>query len=391
MAHPELAYEEYAPHTPLVGGTYSNVGYSVLGAVLDTEIGNYEQYIWETVGRGTLLSGGSPTLALVHSWRETDIPNLAPSATAPWEGLAVEGWEGPSGGWALTIGDFARVVASIQRREILSSSDWTAVTTDHGDVYGEGHGYGMWVGSITGFPGSRVLKHGGDIGGHHAFWASFEDIGGGDPDLGVALQCNGADSGVLQSAAFDVLDHHIVGGIPLVAPRYYATRIGSSAVRGRTWRIDASQGTAHPFAVPASELTSDLLLSVPLRSTSTGMNVTLSSAVSGAMPTTTWVNGSFSADPVLVSTTTPDVDLPTTGGLLGLDRTTLKVNFGAGGTSIESITLSGTVDTRNLPTVWTQGRDACTEARLAGVPCGACPDGAVRCVPVTISGWTGRL
>jgi CubicO group peptidase (beta-lactamase class C family) len=404
LAHPALAYDAYAAHTDDVdlggGRVYSNVGYSILGAILDLMPGGYEQYIWSTVGRGSNLLVGSPTMALVHSWRETDIPNLAQgydgngNPVDPWDALGpTEGWEGPSGGWVMTIGDLARLTAAIQRREILDADDWENVIADHGDVLSEGYGYGMWVDPVMFYPGSKRLNHGGVIGGHIALWASYETPS--ELPFGVALQCNGfkddgEDIKALKRATDELFRRHAQGGIPIVRRAPSTVSVGLAGVRGKTYPIDASQGSAHPFGVPESLLSSSLKLSVGTQTSGSTVSLTLSSVTAGAMPSTTWPGASFAGDPTVVTTNVRDVRLPTVAGLVKLERASLRATFARAGEAVESMKLSGFVDVRTIPTVWTLGRDACVEARLAGVPCGACADGAQKCVPVTITGWTAE-
>ena len=234
MAHPRYAYDAYSPYelySPPGGtsngyqnGTYSNVGYTVLGAVIDSATSNaaftpangYERFVWHEVGRGLNLSKGLKTMALGHSWRDGDIPHFARGYEdgAPvqmWDGVgSVEGWEGPSGGWTMTIGDLTRFVAAAQNREIISPASWQAATDPQSWVYGRPYGYGMWVSPVLNYPGAVELSHGGDILGYSALWASFEGIDD-NPPFGVALQCNQMGSDVLEETAVDLFWDYVSG------------------------------------------------------------------------------------------------------------------------------------------------------------------------------------
>jgi CubicO group peptidase (beta-lactamase class C family) len=227
MAHPRYAYDAFAPYQVLASpsgttnglpnGVYSNVGYTLLGAVIDSITASrsfapedgYERFVWYEVARGANLSKGLKTFALGHSWRDSDIPHFARGyddfvLTHMWDGVgSVEGWEGPSGGWTMTIGDLTRFVAAVQKREIVSRASWAAATAPKSWVNGRPYGYGMWITPVLNYPGAVELSHGGDIEGYSALWASFEGIDD-HPPLGVALQCNQIGSDVLEDTANDL-------------------------------------------------------------------------------------------------------------------------------------------------------------------------------------------
>lgn len=402
MVQPALAYAAYAPGktlTDLGGDTaYSNVGYAVLGAVIDAlSPDGYEAYVWSEVARGTLLTGGSPSLALVHSWRETDIPNLAEgysSAGDPfptWEDVGtVEGWEGPPGGWALTIGDFARMVSSIQDREIVTPDRWTELTGRPVWVDGRAYGFGMWTEGVSS-SGSKRLNHGGDIGGYTAFWASYEVPGASS--FGVALQCNfEKGSGALGGAADDLYDAFVAGDIFVEADAFNAAPVGAPAVNGKKYAIDLSKGTAAPLGVPASELLGTLTLTVAQPRGSKGLDLTLADTKVGVMTPAVWKAAPFTADPAFGGSSIASLKLPlAAGGALKIEGAVLSGRFGPAGKTIEQLSLSGNLDTRSIPTTWTAGADACAEAALLGAACVRCADGVTTCAPVHIDGWTGSL
>ena len=123
-------------HEQLGTPTYSNVGYSLAGALLDyrTKLADipeylrgYERFIWHRVARGS--SGTEPTMVtacLATDFRTSDIKNLAKGYAQDGSSLSFGdlndtgwGWEGPSGGWTLTIGDLARLMLILQSDAVI--------------------------------------------------------------------------------------------------------------------------------------------------------------------------------------------------------------------------------------------------------------------------------
>lgn len=180
----------------LTTGIYSNVGYSVLGAIVD-QVGisepaghGYEKYIWHLLAN----RGDMYTLALTHSWRLDDIPNYARGYNADgdlidtWDTVgSIEGWEGPAGGWTMTIGDLSRFIIALERNQFVSASTLDEMSTPRSDTLG---GYGLSI-TVESDP-YRKLWHGGDIGGYAAVWTWWPDLEAelGVPPFGVALMCN---------------------------------------------------------------------------------------------------------------------------------------------------------------------------------------------------------
>ena len=144
---------------------YSNVGYSVAGAVIDdiadgTPSGGYEAWVWDHIGQYTgnaLDADNLLTLALSHSWRSTDIPNRAVGYV--WNGASfdvfeafdpnglagLEGWEGPSGGWVMTIGDLTRFALALNTSQIVGPGPLAAMRYEWTDLDGFADDYGMGV------------------------------------------------------------------------------------------------------------------------------------------------------------------------------------------------------------------------------------------------------
>ncbi|YCM44302.1 serine hydrolase [Verrucomicrobiaceae bacterium 227] len=128
------------------GLAYSNLGYTILGAIIDnvtrrqnfTGERGYERFVW------SLLAGADDaalTAVLNHPWRVHDIPRLSrsyhagfiPSFNPTWSG-----WQGPAGGWSMTIGDLARVAIALNENQILTSGSLAAMRSNQGDQYGLG-------------------------------------------------------------------------------------------------------------------------------------------------------------------------------------------------------------------------------------------------------------
>jgi CubicO group peptidase (beta-lactamase class C family) len=182
---------------------YSNVGYSLAGALLDyrskmadipAHMQGYERYVWHRVGRGA--QAAEPTMVtacLATDFRTSDIKNLAlgyaqdgsalnfgDSTSVGW------GWEGPAGGWTLTIGDLARLMLILQSDAVISKAtidnemrESQGVLFNDGTLAGLGlelAGNGSWFGK------------GGDILGYTADFKIWPSNTG--TDWGVAFICN---------------------------------------------------------------------------------------------------------------------------------------------------------------------------------------------------------
>jgi len=165
-------------------GVYSNVGYSVAGAVIDavatgTPSGGYEAWIWDHIGQyaGNLSGGNLLTLVLTHSWRVNDIPHRAVGYRPSGNGFAeseafdqgqvggIEGWEGPSGGWAMTIGDLTRFAVALNTKKIVGGTKLAAMRHHWTDLDAPANGsqplgsYGM--GTFLGEGGEPPYWHAG--------------------------------------------------------------------------------------------------------------------------------------------------------------------------------------------------------------------------------------
>ncbi len=182
---------------------YSNVGYSLAGTLLDyrskmadipVHMQGYERYIWHRVGRGSFLT--EPTMitaCLATDFRTTDIKNLARGYAEDGSDLNFDdfpdqgwGWEGPSGGWAMTIGDLARLMLIMQSDVVIDKATIDAeMRQDHGELFNNGTRVGLGLELASN--GSWFGK-GGDILGYTADFRVWPSITG--PDWGVAFICN---------------------------------------------------------------------------------------------------------------------------------------------------------------------------------------------------------
>ena len=183
--------------------TYSNVGYSVAGSLLDyrSKMGDipahmqgYERYLWYRVGRGA--SATEPTMisaALATDFRTADIKNLAKGydidgSPLNFGDLTSEGWgwEGPAGGWVLTIGDLARLMLILQSDSVISKALIDSqMRLDHGVLFNNGTRAGLGLELAD---NGIWFGKGGDILGYTADFRVWPSNLG--TDWGVAFVCN---------------------------------------------------------------------------------------------------------------------------------------------------------------------------------------------------------
>jgi CubicO group peptidase (beta-lactamase class C family) len=206
--HPRYAWYTYLatpvqfPNLTPGAARYSNTGYAMLGAVIDsvtTQAGfagkaGYEEFLWWNVGLrgGKLAEPTMPSMCLDTYWRHDDIKDIAQGYEKNAMNQLVEdaykqrtGWEGPPGGWDMTIGDLSRLAVAIQTNKLLdaastlqmtSTQSWT-IDRDLGQ-----YGYGVFTGSVANKP---VYSHGGNIEGYTARFTVWRE-----QNFGIALLCN---------------------------------------------------------------------------------------------------------------------------------------------------------------------------------------------------------
>jgi CubicO group peptidase (beta-lactamase class C family) len=197
---------------------YSNVGYSLAGSLLDyrskmadipAHMQGYERYIWHRVCRGSQAT--EPTMitaCLTTDFRTSDIKNLARGYAqdggamgfGDWTSVGW-GWEGPSGGWALTIGDLARLMLMLSKTTIDNE-----MAKSHGVLFNDGTRAGL--GLELAKDGSWYGK-GGDILGYTADFKIWPSNNG--TNWGVAFICNQQLTGKKLTTSL----HNILAGAPV--------------------------------------------------------------------------------------------------------------------------------------------------------------------------------
>jgi CubicO group peptidase (beta-lactamase class C family) len=207
---------------------YSNVGYIVAGSLVDyyakqpgvpANLWGYEQYLWQRVARGS--SAVEPTMitaALVTDFRVSDIKNFARGYDKDGDSLNFGdstsvgwGWEGPAGGWSMTIGDLARLMLIMQSDAVISKATIdTEMRQSHGILFNDGTrvGLGLELAANGGWFGK-----GGDILGYTSDFKIWPSQFG--TDWGVAFVCNQQETGKkLTSTIHDILmsQNDAVGG-----------------------------------------------------------------------------------------------------------------------------------------------------------------------------------
>ncbi|MEM9386669.1 MAG: serine hydrolase domain-containing protein [Pseudomonadota bacterium] len=138
--HPRYAFESYKRFMPPGLGfnqqftaLYSNIGYSLLGLIIDDRVAGelaadasgYEAYVFDNIAldAGGLNEPAMVSMCLGASWRADNIENLAAPRNAAGVGISVfqgNGWEGPSGGWTMTVGDLGRLMIAMEYNERIS-------------------------------------------------------------------------------------------------------------------------------------------------------------------------------------------------------------------------------------------------------------------------------
>jgi CubicO group peptidase (beta-lactamase class C family) len=418
LIQPRLAFPWYEANLTagiVPQGIYSNVGYSVLGAVIDrittdapglraAERG-YEPFVWHAVGTWTnniLDSRRMLSLALVHSWRVDDgdfqsyargMPNEA------WSGLGVEGWEGPSGGWTMTIGDLTRFAMLFGDNAFLAE-DLRAPMTQARSSPLAGSNYGLGVMLSTDSPARTRWWHGGVIGSHHALWAHWPNING--RSYAVALQCNNGANvwNVLQPAAVWLLNQALLQ--PGDRPRLQAARASLTddrRVHGAVYELNFDAASA---AQPANLLLPLAMLdpgrpalSVAVDTRTLRLGLTLSQR--GGAPRQMLV--ARTDDGTAFRSTRFDLSLGSAQRRVVVSDATLEFGFSADTRQLAGMTLSGVVDARQfagLPflspwdDVCRAVADLAGDDEAAGGACEPCADGEQACLAITVQDITGH-
>jgi CubicO group peptidase (beta-lactamase class C family) len=396
-------------------GVYSNVGYSVAGALVDeiarnTPSRGYEAWIWDNLGQyraNPLDPDNLWSLALTHSWRADDIPHRAvgyrprPDGDGfdvfeAWQDTGgLEGWEGPSGGWAMTIGDLTRFTVALNTRQIVGNAVLTAMRLPWAHLDDPSDDYGMGV-----FPGDGQVMpywHGGVIGGHTAVWTWWDRYEQTGPSLAIAMICNKGGSG--GTGPFPLRDHArvIASYLGTSEPRPRSSQAlpgrGDSSVRPSVFALDRSgawQVEPTGAVVPLALAHTALLHVTP---TGRGLSFQLSGGAvrPGAVVPVTAPQAlgvaAFSADPRFTTEPT-DVMLVTTIGQVDVSDFVVEGAFSDRGMALTDVALTGVIDTRQAGTLL--GRTSvCANTARGGGGCTPCADGVAACVTFRYEGIRG--
>lgn len=418
LAEPRLAYAEYGGSETVSAlgagvANYSNVGYSVVGAVIDEVTGGeYEEWVWEHVGgwpASDLDAQNLLSLALTHSWRANDIPHRAVGYTgtfATYEafdpaGLAgVEGWEGPSGGWTMTIGDLTRFALALNTTKILNGTFLAAMRYPWAQFNTLPDRAGMGMLLPVEDPGSDDTPdfwHGGIIGGHTAAWTWWNSSNG--QSLAIALMCNRNDiSPYALLGHAEKLAGRIAGSSPTVPIAPPPVTIPLSTVHNRAFHLDRSgayQAAPAGATLPITELSHQLVL----RSTVAGSQLSLSLVEAAVAQghytpapnrTPTSLGTAAVTNPKFTSRPT-DLRLASALGDVRVKGAVIAGTIVAG-PKLANVSIRGTLDARELGTlVGRTGSQLCGELQTTGTPCTPCADGASMCVAFDYQRYAGAL
>lgn len=427
LASPSYAYAQYEageaadPSTStctndagMRQGIYSNVGYSVLGAIVDevtqgadfdAKERGYEPYIWHNVA--TLRSSAFDarqmlSLALTHSWREADgdfiryahgFPNEA------WDNTgSVEGWEGPSGGWALTIGDLTRFAVNFGASDVLVEDATRDQMVERVSCLSNPQtDYGRGVMLVIPTQLER-WAHGGTIGPHEAVWVHWPDNAG--HSYSAALQCNNGTSQANLLDAAEVLRINALKN-PNEEPSLKlsaAAPVDPGDVDGAcfhlkldTVSIEEPAGVFFPFSTRH-----DLVLDVEVDSQSGALELWLTEGevrdgeCVGDVANPTYLGEAlYQGDPVEVGPALLSID--TGFGTAVFEDAVLTAGFAKRGDELAEVSLSARFDARGIVrgpgTGW---RQLCAFAKKQGTPCKPCRDGARACLPVRFDHLRGE-
>jgi CubicO group peptidase (beta-lactamase class C family) len=407
---------------------YSNVGYTVAGGMVGAVAQNhgydgYEHYVWDVVGQwgpSWLTPGQATSMALIHGNRATDIPHRAVgyydanwgvgsrdwTQNDAWEGTTSRAsWVGPSGGWALTIGDLTRLVVAYRRNQIVDAASRAEMETAFGrfDLGPDAASFPPYGLGVFVHDAEDTVWHGGDIGGkeqgtkrqssNSAHWSWWMNKLAGGSGIGVTMMCNnGKGSGALYSTAKKIA--LALEDDPTSRPEVelgFATTPTTQGVNGRSYRLDASRAyVVAPAGFPILPSVADPLVAQANLSQGT---VVLRKATSTTGGATVGQLGAAQLD--------GRGRLNAQGGSiqLTLQRLTLPVaNAGLSfqvsndGSLLFDGRMKASVDARNLVGLGAarDTQEVCTAVRAAKAACKPCLDGAKVCFDVALGGIQGK-
>jgi D-alanyl-D-alanine carboxypeptidase len=170
---------DFAPGTQW---SYSNVGYTVLGMLLEKLSGEpYAYYLQSALLRplGLASTRYCDLTSLIkhraegYELRDTSVVNAAhTSMTVPFA----------AGGLCSTVGDMAAWNHALVTGRVVSAASWARMTTPEPAARAIGYGYGLGIGSLD---GRRIIRHSGGIQGFRS-----ENVYLPDDSLSVTVLTN---------------------------------------------------------------------------------------------------------------------------------------------------------------------------------------------------------
>lgn len=160
---------KFAPGTQW---SYSNVGYLVLGLIIEKVSGeSYAGYLQARIFQPLGLKAThycDPERVVEHRaagyvQRDTGVIN------APYTSMVTQF---AAGGLCSTVGDLAAWNHALARGRVVSPASWARMTTPEGAARAQGYGYGL---SVTPFEGHRLVGHGGELAGFRVTNAYLPD------------------------------------------------------------------------------------------------------------------------------------------------------------------------------------------------------------------------
>jgi CubicO group peptidase (beta-lactamase class C family) len=215
---PRFAYWGYrsTPNDGFAPGStarYSNTGYALLGAVIDfitqrdefdARERGYENFVWWNVGmkNGNISGSTMNSMCLNAYWRQSQILNIALDypASSSFRSQQYTGWEGPAGGWTMTIGDLARLMIMINTNQIIKADTKIEMMTNYGNDVDEVGSADIGLGVLLSRRFNKpIFLHDGKIGNYVARYVMWPEDG-----LGIGLMINGEAS--LSGLSYDLAE-----------------------------------------------------------------------------------------------------------------------------------------------------------------------------------------
>jgi hypothetical protein len=298
--------------------------------------------------------------------------------------LGIEGWQGPAGGWTMTIGDLTRFTVALNTAQIVDGprlAEMRELRTDLDDLP-DHYGFGTMLGTGADAP----YWHGGQIAGHTAAWTWWPDQGG--QPLGIALMCNRQDLSMFALRAMaTTIAGLIAGGSPSAAAPPALPPVGLAAAAGRDWALDTArawQSAPRDVIAPITGLSFDLVLTSRLAGNRLAFTLTEATvdgltATPSARPPTYLGTVPFTGDPWF--TTQPaQASLATPYGDVIVHDLILHGGVSVGGARLSDLSLSGTLDARELaPLAGGSAASLCAQVAGTDAACQPCGDGVVAC------------